>query len=386
MKKSKYTNEILQQICKENDLMFVETCCRKDNKNKSRRYIGFQCNKHKQFGLQYLTVEKFISNHIKCGYCNHRKLKENFSDVIKSINPNIIPLEEYKTCETKMHFKCLIDGTIWQTEPRVIMYNRSGCPVCGINNRAEKFKKSIDDITEQLYTINPNIKIIGEYTGYHDYIRCKCKIDDCEWESIVANLLNGSVGCPECHKREIIAIKKIPQDTFITRVKQVNPNIEILDNYINSNTPVKCKCLIHRNTFYTSPRTFLSKDKGGIGCPFCIQSKGERLLIQILEKFKNNFKVQYTIDGCKNVNKLRFDAYDIDNNIAFEYQGEQHYYPVDFAGKGQEWAAKEHEIILQRDSIKRNYCQKHNIQLIEIPYWERDNMEQYIMNKLKGIK
>ena len=50
-----------------------------------------------------------------------------------------------------------------------------------------------------------------------------------------------------------------------------------------------------------------------------------------------------------------------------EYQGEQHYKPVEFFG-GRE------KLKLQQinDDIKRTYCRVNNIPLIEIPYWEED--------------
>ena len=35
-----------------------------------------------------------------------------------------------------------------------------------------------------------------------------------------------------------------------------------------------------------------------------------------------------------------------------------------------------------RDNIKREYCKQHNILLIEVPYWEYDNMESFLCNKI----
>lgn len=47
--------------------------------------------------------------------------------------------------------------------------------------------------------------------------------------------------------------------------------------------------------------------------------------------------------------------------IAFEYQGEQHYY--DIYSLGNRWHQK------QRDEEKRNLCLEKGITLIEVPYW-----------------
>ena len=67
-----------------------------------------------------------------------------------------------------------------------------------------------------------------------------------------------------------------------------------------------------------------------------------------------------------------------DYNLAIEYQGKQHYEPVDFAGKGDEWAKYQFKVGQQRDNIKRQYCQQNNIKLIEIPYWDYDNIDNIV--------
>ena len=38
------------------------------------------------------------------------------------------------------------------------------------------------------------------------------------------------------------------------------------------------------------------------------------------------------------------------------------------------------------DKIKNEYCKNNNIPLIRIPYWERDDMEYYLFDKLVKYK
>ena len=111
-------------------------------------------------------------------------------------------------------------------------------------------------------------------------------------------------------------------------------------------------------------------------------SNGERKLHKALDDLNINFVTQYVFKDCKNINPLRFDAYSDEIKTAFEFQGGQHYFPVDFAGKGYDWAKKQFSINQYRDEIKRNYCNDHGIKLIEIPYWELNNTEQYILERL----
>lgn len=39
--------------------------------------------------------------------------------------------------------------------------------------------------------------------------------------------------------------------------------------------------------------------------------------------------------------------------------------------------------IQRHDEIKTNYCQQNEIPLIRVPYWQKNNLEEYIINELK---
>ena len=79
---------------------------------------------------------------------------------------------------------------------------------------------------------------------------------------------------------------------------------------------------------------------------------------------------------------LPFDFYIPDLNICIEYDGEQHFEPVDFGGKGKEYAEKRFKAQQKRDNIKTEYCKNNNIKLIRIPYWEFDNVENILKQEL----
>ena len=114
-------------------------------------------------------------------------------------------------------------------------------------------------------------------------------------------------------------------------------------------------------------------------------SRGEKMLKRILDEYGINYDTQHTFDDCVYEAKLKFDAFDLDNRIAYEYQGQQHYYPVNFGGCSDEDAQKDFEVDQIRDNIKREYCKEHNIPLIEIPYWERGNMRDFLIDKWKEL-
>ena len=72
----------------------------------------------------------------------------------------------------------------------------------------------------------------------------------------------------------------------------------------------------------------------------------------------------------------------LDYNTCIEYNGEQHYIPVDFAGKGKEWAENKLKNTQNVDNIKSRYCKDNNIKLIIIPYFEFDNIEKILKKEL----
>ena len=75
---------------------------------------------------------------------------------------------------------------------------------------------------------------------------------------------------------------------------------------------------------------------------------------------------------------MRLDFYIEDINLAIEYDGQQHYKPIEKFG-GQE----EFEKTIYRDKLKDKYCNDNNIQLIRIPYYDFNNIESILDNLFK---
>ena len=145
-----------------------------------------------------------------------------------------------------------------------------------------------------------------------------------------------------------------------------------LINYINSQTKVKIICPIH-GVFEQRPNDHII---GKQGCPICNESKGEKEIRNILNENNIKFESQKIFDKCKYKRKLPFDFYLPDYNICIEYDGKQHYKPIDYFG-----GEKELEKNKIRDKIKNNYCKNNNIKLLRIKYNDNDN----IIDKIKNI-
>lgn len=128
----------------------------------------------------------------------------------------------------------------------------------------------------------------------------------------------------------------------------------------------------------------LRKENGTRSCG-CLNSEGEMIISQILTNKKVNFKRQFSFKdliGDSGLLKFDFAVLDSKENILYliEYQGEQHYFPIEHFG-GQEAYEKQ----VKFDNLKREYCLKNNIPLLEISYKDKNKIEQ-ILKGWSGLK
>lgn len=110
-------------------------------------------------------------------------------------------------------------------------------------------------------------------------------------------------------------------------------------------------------------------------------SRGEIKIEEILQESGLNFKEEYIFSDLVSSSgrPLRFDfaILDDDNELDFliEFQGIQHYEPKSKFG-GISGLRKQQ----YNDMKKREYCAKHNIPLVIIPYWDEGRLDyDYIM-------
>lgn len=120
------------------------------------------------------------------------------------------------------------------------------------------------------------------------------------------------------------------------------------------------------------------------GCPECDdkRSKGEKAISTFLQKNNIFFETQKRFSDCCYKRQLPFDFYLPEQRLAIEYDGEQHFRPVNLGGMSDESAIKEFELTQKRDKIKDRYCQTNGIQLIRIPYTQFDSIEAILNQQL----
>lgn len=115
----------------------------------------------------------------------------------------------------------------------------------------------------------------------------------------------------------------------------------------------------------------------GKSCPFCQVTEGEGVIMRVLNNLSIKYVYQAKFKELRHKNILSIDFYLPDYNICIEYNGKQHYEPVEFFGGKKNFNEQR-----KRDKIKEKYCKENNIPLLVIPYWEFDNIEKILEENL----
>lgn len=190
-----------------------------------------------------------------------RLTHEEFSNRINQLHPEIEFLSKYVNAKTRIKCHCKICDYIWNPSPDTLNLG-CGCPNCANQKKHTIKLKSHETFIDELKKIQLNIKVLGEYVNARTKIKCKCLVDEHEWSATPDNLLRGT-GCPKC------AGKIQSTEIFKNRLKDIQCHIDVLGEYINNYTKIKCYCKKHEVIFYATPSDLLS----GKGCKYCKSEK-----------------------------------------------------------------------------------------------------------------
>jgi hypothetical protein len=282
------------------------------------------------------------------------------------------------TFKAKSKFKCLKDNYEWETTLDALSNSRSktGCPKCGNVARI----KNIEEVNEWLLNNRPTIQCL-EYGGTTTSPSLfRCLIDGYEWRTRFSNIKSGK-GCPVCGN-----VKKIKTIDEVNEWLIENKKKIVCLSYIGN---VRQKSWFHCECCHHSWETSYNAIRSGNGCPNCNLSKGEKRIQEILDENEIMYKAQFYFSDCVYEAPLKYDFAIFNKNKLYalcEYQGIQHYEPVDFASKGAEWANSMFELNQKRDNIKRDYCKNNNLKLIEIPYWDFGEIDNIITDLIRNMQ
>ena len=221
-------------------------------------------------------------------------------------------------------------------------------------------KKTDAEFQKEMAILHPDIQPLEMFTESHVPVLCRCLRCGNEWRAQPANLTfkKRPTGCPVCS-----GVAKKSTDIFKVEMRIKHPDVEVIGEYIDSHTPIKCRCLRHNAIYEAIPTNLLRRQTNG--CRLCYQEAHESRLANDLKEYcKLNFPgtvTEYRV--VKNPVTGRFLPFDIfipnfrDTGIDVfcEVMGQQHYQIA------RHWALDDEafERLISRDVYKEAYAKAH---------------------------
>lgn len=368
---------------------------------------------------------------------SRRLTKEQFIEKSKILHGNAYDYSKvnYVNDQIKVDIVCNTHGLFSQSPGS---HYRSGCPSCGLVRRSNSRKNKIEDLIfkfNEKHSSKYDYSMVN-YNKMRELVLIKCNLHNFEFlQSPIKHLESKSGGCPKCNS---IGKGKMSIETFIEKsnhkhdniydyrlisdfnhkekvsiickkhgVFEMSPNAHLrghgcrkcaknhkytiedlnsifIDIYngnlkfdfseyknIKSRIIVNCK---NHSYFETTAELLIN----GYGCSSCGKiSLGEERISKYLLSSNIEYTKQKSFDDCLFVNKLQFDFFIPSKNICIEYDGKQHFEPIEYFG-----GLKSYNNQVKKDNIKNEFCKNRNIKLIRIPYYKYDSIDKILEEQL----
>lgn len=295
-----------------------------------------------------------------------KKTDAQFKQEVKKLVGNEYTfLEPYVNAITKLKVKHNRCSNVYEVTPNNFLRGKR-CPYCSVSGRDSKtdaeFKQEVKNLVGDEYIF------LDTYRG--NRFKLRVKHNKCGYTYTVApySFLNGS-RCPYCY----IEAERKTNSQFRQEVYDlVGDEYTFLDSYINTYTKIKVKHNRCSNVYEVQPYAFLHGNR----CPYCNSPKGEVTINKILKSLGIKYEYQKTFDDLRDSQPLSYDFYIPDQNILIEYQGIQHYEPIDYFGGEARFKLQQ-----QHDKMKSDYAKSHHYNLIAVPYTEDafSNIKKYLI-------
>lgn len=209
-------------------------------------------------------------------------------------------------------------------------------------------------------------------------VRWEC-ICDCGNKVVVrtSNLKSGTTTSCGCYSSECVS-KRCLIDLTGKRFSKLTVIERDTNRKSNKPTMWICKCDCGNQVSVSSDHLTSGHTKS---CG-CLRSSGEYNIIQWLNNHNVEFETQKRFSDLLGINngQLSFDFYIPINNLLIEAQGQQHLMPKELFG-GQEQFEKQQE----HDRRKREYAKNNGYRLLEIWYYDFDNIEEILNRELEVV-
>lgn len=323
-----------------------------------------------------MTPHNFLAGQ-RCPHCRYQSAKcggkKTFDQVAKEVTQlskgeyKVLP--PYVNSKTKMEFIHLTCGNHFKMKFNAFQQGQR-CPICASKHRSKlrtmtnaEFVKRVESTWGNEYTL------LSEYVNSDTPIKVKHNKCGNIYMTRPADFIRGH-GCLKCSYVERSPKIGVNQRTPLSDVKKSINDI-LGDQYVvltkdsdykGNRQHISIKHLVC-GTVYKA--RYSDIQCGHTGCPYCNSPKGELIISKILNTLNINYEAQKTFDDLKDKSYLSYDFYIPDQNILIEYQGLQHYQPVEYFGGENQFKLQQ-----QHDKLKSEYAKINNYNLITVPYTE----------------
>ena len=258
--------------------------------------------------------------------------------------------EKYFNIESKLKWKCK-KGHVWTATANNVKNNKSWCPDC-----SGKRKHTIEEIKE-LALSKGGLCLSEKYLNVNSKLKWKCSKGHV-WDAVPSNIISNNAWCPDCagtKQRSIEDMKKLAE---------LKGGQCLSKKYINNKNKLLWQCA-DGHKFEANANNV----SNGWWCPYCNWYTNEEKCRFVLETLlKTKFiKTRTLIKG------FELDGYSAKYNLAFEYNGEQHYGLRFF-----KFTETKLQKIQIQDEKKKNECLNKGINLMIIPYTKLTNSSSFL--------
>jgi len=331
-----------------------------------------------------IRFDKFIKTR-KCKKCSFKILSDlnrfdyNYVKEYFESQGCVLLSKEYVNCLEPLDYICNCGR---QSKTYFSNFkNGRRCRKCGRKKVAEQLKLDYEYVYN--YFKEHGCQLLSkEYINYSQMLEFICSCGNHAFVSFSSFKQQGS-NCSKCG--DLKKAEKLKYSySFVTSYFKSQGCKLISKEYINSHHYLEYIC-----TCGNKSKIKFYKFMQGQRCANCAESHGERKIRDICELKNIPHDKQYTFDDLRGINGglLRFDVSIFCDNekiklrMLIEFDGIQHYKWI----KG--WMTKkEFETLQIHDTRKNEYCDKHNIILVRIPYWDFDNIEEILEQHLNLLE
>lgn len=315
--------------------------------------------KTKSTGCPNCSIAKMLPT-LKLGPLSTKLSHNQFLTEFHKNYPTWSVISNYNGFTHKITIKCNKNHT-FKTYPQSLIRHQVHCKRCDYLQRKS-------NVIHKLEKIHPGYRMVSKFTDVDTKATFICDQGH-NFKANVYSVINNT-GCPICSKQHVGMANRLTSNEFQKKLHKIHPFWKILSKYKTMKSPILLRCN-KDHIFRKTPENALR-----FNCPECgLKSTGEETIKHYLKTHDIPYISPFIPDTCKDKKQLHFD-FKI-NNILIEFQGIQHYKPVDHFG-----GVKYFKTQIRHDEIKRTWAKNNNYTEIEIKYNDNiNNMLDSIFNK-----